>query len=643
VKIFYGAFDGISPDDLNKLTELSADGSAVIVGLLTNEYLTENNQRPHYDYQQREALLRALPQVVDVLAADRIPDTTRLNDYETVVVPEEWLPVLTEGQNISAIEENHRGLDSRLWAVRRLLLNRMFVFGAEGAPQYTDKFVLEQDGFVSAGEDLVGRPRWRFSENRLFIEDEAANLLVHFDLTESLIDDYGMLTLTGTDDVVGSSQRYFLRELSLIERQRNLIQAELAKTGATSERLSLLADRLEQYDLQLPAKALSKARRIRILFLLNDVENIASLLRLMKIMTQDELFEVKIFTVNKRWQGQTIVGSRALLDERLFNEGLTAVKSAGSMAVDIARLRDWSPDYTFKQSLADDDFPGEFATRKMSWTKLVHVPAEITDGFFADFNPYTANAVYEQLWRAFVPLPLTEEESALLDEYFVSSDVMQAIGSSKAVEIVNTTPDWPNLIPGKRVLWIAEPDVGTAGHQTGTFDVNYQKMLQFVRDHRGLNVIFAPKLGLKEAISAGYGNVSPAEYESFISDWYGLPNTAVLQGENLYAAMAAADIIVADGGVTLFDAQLLGKPVIYLECQPEMNLSHLGQRWLSGVHRVADWVTFSETFNNLLTDVDTLELVQRDNASAVLINQHPEVAIMNELELDYAITREHFG
>ena len=202
---------------------------------------------------------------------------------------------------------------------------------------------------------------------------------------------------------------------------------------------------------------------IRVAFVLNAVETLDAQLPLIKAAVADERFEVRILTFDRIFRGRVHAGTKERLDQMLLEEGLFVVEASGNAEIDVNRLRDWQPDFLFRQSEWDQDFPVELSADNLYWTRIAHTSYVITENLVFNPNgdlPFFMLDYYEKVWRYFISNDLTVDDKALLAKTFISEDVFKAVGSVKAVQLKQLVPEWPVQTTKKKVIWMPHHSIG---------------------------------------------------------------------------------------------------------------------------------------------------------------------------------------
>jgi glycerol-3-phosphate cytidylyltransferase len=657
----YGVFDSLTPESMDLLRTAKGYGDNLIVGLATDAFVAENNLITEYDYLTRRQM------VLNTVWTDTVVPLSNVNQVvedidrlrvDVLVVTEDWqgstddltekvsvikLPVhLVPTPAVSApAADGFLMTQPDLADLKRMLMNGMFRYAEVGNEDVkAQRVALRGDGRLSIeGDDVVSNSFWRFDVNALIFETPDVRSTTTFDLHQFNPAEGGLLSLRGVLRQGERQADYVLTELSANERDSALMASELATIGLREETFTNMQSRVDGLLLRTNPYANKVVHSMaRVLFILNDDRTLLSLMELIIKSAESSQLEVKVF-VTSRFENGVSVGNANLLGDILRRANLPVLRSTGNEYDDLERIKAWDPDYIFRQSLADDTYHEAFRYLALSWTKLAYVPTEITNNVVQHeglFSPDLQQTI-EKLWRLFVALPLTFEEEQSVRESLLTEESVVVVGSAKAMAIRDAQPNWP--VPDQRykILWVADSSVGDAGDRFGNFDRIARKILRVASANEFTSFVFSPSPDLRETIRRAGEDVQMtlADYDNWLLEWEALPNTAIIDGTNVYPAMAAADIVLTDGGLGLYEAQILQRPVIFFEREDHEPFTVLGLSWAEGVHKVSTMSEFAVQLNKLLTTPDELLPKQRENMAVLMDNQFPVEMIIQDILNDW--------
>jgi len=511
----------------------------------------------------------------------------------------------------------------------KYLTQHYFAFGRPDQAAYTQSLYFKQDGQIHFGvAESPNESFWRLTETQLLIENDQHEVTTAFALPEQHSD-----KLLG-QFVADEQIQHQLQVVSSITAVDELMTFQRENLIDSSNQLSQqINDNLRQNPLT------TKHQKLRVVFVLNAVETLDASVPLLKALIEHERFEVRVLTFNRIFRGVEQTETKALLDQKLAQLGINVVLTSGDAQIDTARLKDWAPDFLFRQSEWDQDFPAEVAVRNLFWTRVMHLSYVITENFVYNPNselPFFMLDYYEKIWRYFVSNPLTEKERDLLAKTFISEDVFEPVGSLKAVQIKNTVPQWPVETTKQKVIWMPHHSIGNEWFAFGTFDENYQAIYDWTVAHPDISVVLNPHPSLPAVIEAGTGALSKEDFDAFLVKWNQLPNTNYLIREGSYPAVAASDVILSDGISVLYEAQILNKPIVYIENPAHVAFTEYGEQLARGIHRETKIDEALTEVEKLLAAPDDLAPFQIENTKPWLENEHPEQNIIDRMLSEFA-------
>lgn len=506
----------------------------------------------------------------------------------------------------------------------KFLTTHFFAFGRETFEPYTNAMIFKENGSILFGTEVSGNEFfWRIEDGNLYLENQAHEVTT-------------LLALP--DDSEQALRGAFLAEPA-IKHYVRLTQPQLAQVELTQQAVDKLAREYEgTKQLKLPIGT-QVHKRARIAFIINSPETISALLPLMRAVQASADFESRVIVVERFFSGVLRSGVKEQLSDYLKVQGIRLVDTSDDNAVSLLSLQKWQADYLVRQSEWDADFPREFAQANLQWTKLIHIAYVITENFLFEPDndkPMFTHSYYEGIWRSFIALPLSEKEKAILDTTFISSDVFEAVGSMKAIEIYNMQAEWPQPEAKAKVIWMPHHSIGDDWFKFGTFLTVAEDIYQWAKAHPEISIVLNPHPSLAASIEKEQLDFSIASYDEFIQRWQTLPNTSYLVKQGSYPAIAAADVILTDGISILFEGQILSKPIIFIEREGHVDFTDVGSRFMQGVHHVKHVDRALELVERLLHAPDELKQQQAENVAPWLVNSQPELTIMQSILNDFA-------
>lgn len=385
--------------------------------------------------------------------------------------------------------------------------------------------------------------------------------------------------------------------------------------------------------------------RIRVAFVINAAETLPALLPLIKATFADPAFEPKVIALNKFYELNLSTKNLASVKKALDAAGIPYRALTDNYRDATYTLHLWQPDFLFRQSEWDYDYPAAFWGKNLMWTRLAMVPYVAVQDFVKDPNSQSAQLVgpyFRFVWRYFLPMPLNDFEQDAVSHSLLSEEIYEPVGSQKALMIQAAKPAWPlpNAKPGTRIVWMAHHSLTDGWFKFGTFAKIYKQMFAWVKAHPELSVVFNPHPNLRPVLQIeGNPDITLKEYDQFVKDFAALPNGYVLHNAEQYPVTAAADVILTDGISSLYEMQIQQKPVVGLIREEHSAFSAYGEELMRGVHVVHTVEAAQQEVVRLLTAPDELRSIQQQNTAPWLAERHPEqriiAAMRKEMDPDW--------
>ena len=140
---------------------------------------------------------------------------------------------------------------------------------------------------------------------------------------------------------------------------------------------------------------------------------------------------------------------------------------------------------------------------------------------------------------------------------------------------------WPIESAGRpfRLIWHVHHSLKGGWLGFGMFPFVCMEMLKWASDNPDIEIVLQPHpLIFREGIPR-------PELDYFMKPWAALPNTAVYHGD-FVPLMAASDAMLADGVSFLYEYQLFGKPLIWLDSGEHLPFNAVGQQIIKGAYPV---------------------------------------------------------
>lgn len=126
-------------------------------------------------------------------------------------------------------------------------------------------------------------------------------------------------------------------------------------------------------------------------------------------------------------------------------------------------------------------------------------------------------------------------------------------------------------------------------------------MLEIAEAMGNVSWIFRPHPLLGTSLINNGQIKSLEEYESYLNRWRNLPNASVQIGGDYMDTFKTSDAMIADGTTFLTNYQYARKPLLYIRCGREENLSEYGKKLYDCLYICDD--DYNETIRHFVNDV----------------------------------------
>lgn len=392
---------------------------------------------------------------------------------------------------------------------------------------------------------------------------------------------------------------------------------ELASSHETVRGLTAQADLVQQrVSRRLPARS-----PIRVLFLVHNAKTWDSYAQLFDLMTAADDFEPIVLTIPQNFSGRgaprfesrthAAMQARGVPHLRLTERRLS---SAGEVlgAID--------PDIVFRQSQWDADVPACFSTTALKHHRLGLVTYEPLTIFQntptgdPPFNSGVDHTFHRAAWRVYVANELMR--SAASRDSIVGGRQFRALGHPKVDALRSAAPEWPikDSSPRKhRVLWSAHHSVLSGWNDFGTFPAICDDMLDWARTSTELEFVFIYHPLLLETLERDESPVPAESFARWRERWDALSNATICDDEGYAGLLQGADVLVTDGPSMLTEGQIVGLPIVFLEREDHIPFDEIGDRIVTGVHRIRTVRDAVTAVRALTSEPDPLAERQRQN------------------------------
>ena len=379
---------------------------------------------------------------------------------------------------------------------------------------------------------------------------------------------------------------------------------------------------------------------IVIAFLISNYSSLYTIKSLINKMMLDSRFDVHVFSIQSRLRPDEGFHTEQKTHEVLVQEKIPHVRLPFDVP-GLALLKKLNPDVIVRQSQWDNDVQEHFTTPYLNFTKLVLIDyaiAAIVDSPTVGseyLHETTDSPLARMAWRVYRS-SIIDDLRVLKEDFAPDMKNRREVGSPKVREIIEAKPLWFRNTTNLKVFWTSHHSITNDWISFGVFPNLYKQLLQFARIHPEIDIVFSEHPSLVSRIAEGRAGIDMSDFDAWLGEWNQLDNTYVLTGTPDYVRyMKKSDVVITDGLSPLVEAQLLTKPIVFIENDWHVPFNDFGKRIASGWHTVkvgenAVYEAF-ELANEINLIGDDLADAQKNNAQNWLKNIDSEDKIIADI------------
>lgn len=377
-----------------------------------------------------------------------------------------------------------------------------------------------------------------------------------------------------------------------------------------------------------------KGAKIRVGFLVHNIEAWRGLEPVYRAMQEDDAFDPIVFSVNRRYAGDSFrdedLISSILTDRRIPHIRFNDKDSFR----DLRLLKLQALNAIFRQSHWLPDLPPAFQPCYLSFTNLYYLPYEI--GVMPKQGLEFRYSEYETLCsKVFLSsLEIKKEMDGLPNAMNVKTVIS---GHPKVFELLRAVPSWPLHTQNKvKIIWSAHHSIGTGWSDFGVFDMVFEEFLKLAKKRKDWDILFSPHPALIHRLENLENSELKEKVNAFWNQWNRLENTSVISMGEYFGPFHSSSILIVDGLSFLIEYQLLNKPIIQLTRKGSSRYTEFGERVTKGVHKFpyTSFTDLEDKIENLLIKPDPLSPFQLKLREELTRVNDPSQRILNEIKKD---------
>lgn len=367
--------------------------------------------------------------------------------------------------------------------------------------------------------------------------------------------------------------------------------------------------------------SMTSTKKIKVAFVVHNMAIWSSLHNVYTLMNEaGSGFLPKVFTLpcdhtssgNYEGEDHTYAELKAM--------GIKAIRPDNkTMSEHLAVLKNFAPDYLFRQTPWELHLPPEFRVGNLnSFTRLCYIPY----GFLtANIEQRQFNQEYHRsCWGIFCETKLHR----LLYEKN-SPDIgfrnVAATGYPRFETLWERRNEkyWPTKVSDgdTKIIWAPHHSIDTKWLGFSTFIDNHMQFLKLARQSPSLHIALRPHPALFSKLLAN--GVPQENIDRFIHDFTSLPNTALYEEGDYIPLFGASDLLITDGIGFFSEYMLTGKPIIYTDSGRSFGFNDAGKLLVDGLYRATNFNEVLTSLTALLENDDPLRAT-RERIAKVLFN-----------------------
>lgn len=323
-------------------------------------------------------------------------------------------------------------------------------------------------------------------------------------------------------------------------------------------------------------------RRIRVLFIVNNFATWPAAKPLYKSFRRHPFCDVTVVSVENLKSNQT----EDQTYRSLIASGIPAVRFNGDHDSNLAALRALKPNLIIRQSPWGPDFPEEFSTAALSFSRLGYVPyyaIESIAGYDDSAVDFHHNQPYHRQCSVIFAESETAAERFRASQAYIEDRLIFEVGNLKIHSLRESGKKKTKR--RKVIVYAPHHSIGSEWLRFGTFAGNSRQVLDWLNGHPEYEVWFRPHPTLKTELVREYGVLGKALLDSWKKEFLSTPNRVLAETWEYGDILRNADLILTDGISILFESQIFAKPVIFLERSDHLAFTAEAENLLEGTYR----------------------------------------------------------
>lgn len=276
-------------------------------------------------------------------------------------------------------------------------------------------------------------------------------------------------------------------------------------------------------------------------------------------------------------------------------------------------LQTLAPDIVFRQSQWDEDVDPRLSTDHLTFTRTCLVPYEMLNPIRNLPQEGTRDSAVDRAFHheAWLVLGIASTVAAATAVGRRQGAQFRDVGHPKVDALTVAEPRWP--LPGALPRFVLSTHHSLAQEWTrfGHLDELREDLLAWAAGGTA-EIVWSPHPYLIPFVESGHARISAEELDAWRAAWDALPTTATALDDRYPELVAGCDVVVTDGISMLNEAQVIGRPVVFLEREGHVPFNDDGEAVLRGVHRASSVTAAKALVERLVRDGDPLRETQQE-------------------------------
>lgn len=352
----------------------------------------------------------------------------------------------------------------------------------------------------------------------------------------------------------------------------------------------------------------NSVEKIRVVFLIHNVESWYTMQPIYEGMLQDNKFNPIIISVPRNYNSHD-----GTFEDKAKNylkgkyKNVISFENSESIPNDIMYIL--NPDIVFRQSPWEDDIPEVFRTDNIKQFKICYIPYGIITIPIDELH-FNQN-LHKYAWRLYCESEFHKEcykkHNIIEDSNVVISGYTKFEQMSKLLNEENENLVWPIKRKNKsalKILWAPHHSLeGWFGFST--FNIIYKDIYNLALNNNDIEIVLRPHPALTDVMNNS-GLIKKEDLEDYYQKFNNLDNCYIDFNEEYVNLFKYSDLIITDGVSFLFEYIMTGKPIIHTDSKKNIGFNEFGKQFESSWYKAYSFDDLKEYIDMIKNGEDPL-------------------------------------